>query len=128
MKQIVDGLDESVEIMMGATQDAFLSGMVYWNLGQFVDYENASCKFDSTEFKSLLEMSKRLPANFDARDSDGDVLAYSDSDEMQKLQSGDLLLTSSYSGEATIQILLISYPRRLAHFLLGIRLLTRWQN
>lgn len=94
LASVIDGLDEGVSVMSYATQTSFLNQMTYLNLGQFVDYANASCSFDSDAFRQLLEAAKKLPADEDTED--GMMYAASSDDEYTQLQNGDLLLTTSY--------------------------------
>ena len=109
LKQVIDGLDEDVQIMMWSTQPDFLANMVYQNMDQFVDYGKATCAFDTEAFKSLLEMSSKLPAGEEelfGGEDDEDI--FSDynmyGDAMQMLQSGDLLLASGYGGSGSYEI------------------------
>lgn len=94
LASVIDGLDDGVSVMSYATQTSFLNQMTYLNLGQFVDYANASCSFDSDAFRQLLEAAKKLPADEDTED--GMMYAASSDDEYTQLQNGDLLLTTSY--------------------------------
>ncbi|MBQ9270372.1 MAG: extracellular solute-binding protein [Oscillospiraceae bacterium] len=95
MAEVIRGLDPEVRIAMWYTQADFLSTMVYQNLNQFVDYGSSSCNFDTDSFRELLEVSSRLPASNEELTPENDT-DYFASDEMQKLQAGDLLVTSGY--------------------------------
>ena len=100
MAQVIDGLDDTVSVMEYTTQTEFLQQMVYQNINQFVDYGKATCSFDSDAFKQLLTASAKLPTN-DELYGDNDSISVSSDDTYQQLQSGDLLLTTSYiSGDS----------------------------
>ena len=108
-REVVESLDPQVWIMMWSTQADFLNSMVYYNMGEFVDYGNSTCDFTGEDFISLLEIAKRLPEDYsfyeqDQGGSDGDAMAYSDSDEFSKLQAGELLMTSGYGGDSSYSI------------------------
>ena len=91
MGQIIDSLDEDTKIVSWYTQTDFLTNQVYLNLNQFVDFANATCSFDSDAFKRLMEISAKLPKSYETEDN----MAISSGDEMQQLQTGDLLMTTS---------------------------------
>ena len=100
LAQVIDGLDDTVSVMEYTTQTEFLQQMVYQNINQFVDYGKATCSFDSDAFKQLLAASSKLPTS-DELYGDGDEISVASSDSYQMLQSGDLLLTTSYiSGDS----------------------------
>lgn len=100
MAQVIDGLDDTVSVMEYTSQTEFLQQMVYQNINQFVDYGKATCSFDSDAFKQLLTASSKLPTN-DELYGDNDSVSISSDDTYQQLQSGDLLLTTSYiSGDS----------------------------
>ena len=100
MAQVIDGLDDTVSVMEYTTQTDFLQQMVYQNISQFVDYGKATCSFDSDAFKQLLAASSKLPTEEELY-GDGDEISVASSDSYQMLQSGDLLLTTSYiSGDS----------------------------
>ncbi len=101
MAQVIEGLDDSVSVMQYTSQTDFLQQMVYQNMNQFVDYGKATCSFDSDAFKQLLTASAKLPTEDTLYGDNGDVVAISSDDASQMLQSGDLLLTTSYiSGDS----------------------------
>ncbi len=101
LAQVIDGLDDSVSVMEYTTQTDFLQQMVYQNMNQFVDYGKATCSFDSDAFKQLLAASAKLPTEEQLYGDSDDAIAISSDDTYQQLQSGDLLLTTSYiSGDS----------------------------
>ena len=101
MAQVIEGLDDTVSVMEYTTQTSFLQQMVYQNINQFVDYGKATCSFDSDAFKQLLTASAKLPTEDELYGGNSDVVAISSDDAFQTLQSGDLLLTTSYiSGDS----------------------------
>ena len=101
MAQVIEGLDDTVTVMEYTTQVGFLQQMVYQNMNQFVDYGKATCSFDSDAFKQLLTASAKLPTEDELYGDNGDEVAISSDDGYQMLQSGDLLMTTSYiSGDS----------------------------
>ena len=108
LKEIIDGLDPEVRVMMWATQADFLNSMVYYNLGRFVNYADASCDFASQDFMDLLEIAKRLPEDYSFYENDngmdGDAMGYASSDEFSMLQAGELLMANGYGGDSSYSI------------------------
>ena len=101
MAQVIEGLDDTVTVMEYTTQVGFLQQMVYQNMNQFVDYGKATCSFDSDAFKQLLTASAKLPTEDELNGDNSDEVAISSDDGYQMLQSGDLLMTTSYiSGDS----------------------------
>lgn len=97
MGQIMDGLEDGVKVTQWMNQTDFLNTMVYQNLGQFVDYANASCSFDSDAFKNLMAVASRLPESYEPEAGEGEYAVAMDSgDEMAQLQNGDLLMAMGY--------------------------------
>ncbi len=95
--EIIDGLDEGTQVMTYTSQDSFLNMMTYQNLSQFVDFGAATCSFDSDEFKQLLAVSAKLPTQDEIDQAlNSDTYGVSNQDEYSMLQSGDLLMTTSY--------------------------------
>ena len=97
MAQIIQGLDDDVQVSQWYTQTDFVDAMIAWT-GQFIDYGNATCSFDSEAFQSLLAVAKKLPAEIDW----DDYRFYGD--ELQMLQSGDCLLAISYGMSGSYDI------------------------
>ena len=101
MAQVIEGLDDTVTVMEYTTQVGFLQQMVYQNMNQFVDYGKATCSFDSDAFKQLLTASAKLPTEDELNGDNSDEATISSDDGYQMLQSGDLLMTTSYiSGDS----------------------------
>ena len=98
MSEMIQELDPEIKVAMWMTQTDFLTMIAYQNLNRFVDYGKSTCNFDTDEFKALLEAASRLPANSDDMIGSEDEMAYY-GDEMQMLQSGDLLLSSGYCSD-----------------------------
>lgn len=96
MAEIIGGLDEDVQVLSYSTRSNFLTMMLYNNLTSFVDYEKATCSFDSDAFKGLLQAAAHLPADPEEDSNGGEVAFASDYDEMQQLQQGDTLLSTGY--------------------------------
>ena len=101
LSQIIDGLDEGTQIMTYTSQNDFLNIMVSQNMSQFVDFGAATCNFDSDDFKQLLSVAAKLPTQDQLNQAmDSDTMA-SSGDEYSMLQSGDLLMTTTYvSGDS----------------------------
>ena len=93
MTDVLMGLEDGVRAFQYSTRSAFLSDMIYYNLGLFVDYSKAACTFDSDIFKSLLEASAKLPEEYDPFDENGEYVYV---DEMQQVMNGDVLLSTGY--------------------------------
>ncbi len=66
----------------GSRDSAFFM-MLNYTLGDFVDYEKADCKFDSDEFKQLLEFAMTFPEEIDYMTYDG----------WSSIKTGDSLMT-----------------------------------
>lgn len=114
MAEVVDGLSEDVDIFNGFTRSDFLTYMVYMNMSSFVDYAKADCSFDTEEFKSLLELAKKLPEDHDEEDIATEVMVDGPNgmDDMQRLQQGELLLYSGgVSGEYDLKNFLKLYVK-----------------
>ena len=99
MADVIGNLDPEVKVAMWTTQADFLTMITYQNINRFVDYGKASCSFNTDEFKALLEAASRLPVNSDDMvGTEEEMMNYGD--EMQMLQAGDLLLSSSYCSDS----------------------------
>ncbi|MGN0642782.1 MAG: ABC transporter substrate-binding protein [Huintestinicola sp.] len=62
-KEVLSGMAEGATMFgMTTSLDILNSGITY---GDFVDYKNADCHFDSDEFKALLELANEYPAEID---------------------------------------------------------------
>lgn len=92
MKQVIAELPEEASVMAYYTSSDFLQYMVSMNMGTFVDYAKASCSFDSDEFKSLLEVASKLPAEINY-DNEEEMWSY---DVNQLMQEGRILMNQSY--------------------------------
>ncbi len=66
----------------GNRETAFFM-MLNYTLGNFVDYEKADCRFDSDEFKQLLEFAMTFPEEIDYMTYDG----------WSSIKTGDSLMT-----------------------------------
>lgn len=69
----------------GLTKDTMLEYICYMYLNSFVDWQTASCTFDTPEFASLLAFCNTFPATFDY---DADTYE----SEVDRIQSGRQLL------------------------------------
>ena len=99
MADVIGNLDPEVRVAMWTTKADFLTMITYQNIGRFVDYGKSTCNFNTDEFKQLLEASSRLPENSDDLITSEEEMTYY-GDEMQLLQAGDLLLSTSYCADS----------------------------
>ena len=77
MKAYVDNQPEDSRLFDIGDKDATLSNFLYTSMGDFVDWENGKCSFDSPDFKAVLQMCNRgdnHPADYDERESFTDTL------------------------------------------------------
>ena len=91
MVEIIDSMDGDAEILSWMTQADFVN-MMLWRTGMCVDYGTGTCSFDSPEFIGLLHAASRFPAEIDYENNDQEDMVYVD--DMQRLQMGDLLMTT----------------------------------
>ncbi|MCR4729005.1 MAG: extracellular solute-binding protein [Lachnospiraceae bacterium] len=90
MNDIFDLRQQNLDkgFLEGGSRDVAFLMMLYYTIGDFVDYKKADCSFDSPEFKRLLEFAMTFPKEFD----------YSDYDSWDAISKGDVLIamTSVY--------------------------------
>ncbi len=90
MNDIFDLRQQNLDkgFLEGGSRDTAFLMMLYYTIGDFVDYKKADCSFDSPEFKRLLEFAMTFPKEFD----------YSDYDSWDAISKGDVLIamTSVY--------------------------------
>ncbi len=104
--EIIRGLEEGVDIMSYTYQESFLNQMIYQNLSQFVDFGNASCSFDSQEFKDLLAVCALLPteeaynAETEAMNTAMENGDWVYMDDNQRIQAGELLMATQWVSDA----------------------------
>lgn len=53
------------EMQIEMTSSNFVSSMIVYNIGQYVNYETGECSFNTDSFKKALEYAKTLPAEID---------------------------------------------------------------
>ncbi|MGN1305946.1 MAG: ABC transporter substrate-binding protein [Oscillospiraceae bacterium] len=53
------------EMQTEMTSTNFVSSMIVYNIGQYVNYETGECSFNTDSFKKALEYAKTLPAEID---------------------------------------------------------------
>lgn len=75
---------EGAELFDGASKGSIMNYCITYNMDSFVDWTNGECKFDTPEFKSLLEFVNRFP---DEYDWESDTRS-----QPAKIQAGDVLL------------------------------------
>lgn len=61
-------LPEGMELLSAANRESAFHDLMYCQLAEFVDYETASCSFDSEEFVSLLAFFSDFPEKAAVRD------------------------------------------------------------
>ena len=69
MKAFAEALPEGSTLFEGSvSRESFLNMMISIQGNDYIDMANATCKFDSPEFKEVLEYLKTLPAEADIED------------------------------------------------------------
>ena len=82
------------------TKDSILSYVVSMNLDSFLDWDKGECRFDSEEFKSLLEFCNNFPAEYNWEDHAGEY-----DDEPTRVAEGrQMLLHETVSNFRDIQM------------------------
>ncbi len=66
--EILQNLPEGMAFQNYATRQGFVSQCLLYGYGIFVDSANATCSFDSPEFKAILEMAKGFPKEYQSSD------------------------------------------------------------
>ncbi len=66
--EILQNLPEGMAFQDYATRQGFVSQYLTYGYNNFVDDTNATCNFDSPEFKAILEMAKCFPKEYQASD------------------------------------------------------------
>lgn len=92
---VIQKLPADTEIMSYYTQNDFLDMMLTVNLSSYVDYDKATCSFDTDGFKRLLEIAAKFPAEYQMED---DAVWM---DDMQKMQLGLTLMSGTYIASAS---------------------------
>lgn len=67
-REILAGLPEGTNLFGDTTRDQFISVMMEFCGGEFVDVSTGKCNFDSDEFIAMLEYAKTLPESIDEAD------------------------------------------------------------
>lgn len=62
---VIKNLPEGMAFSEYDTQEYFIQKCLVYGYTSFVDEQNASCNFDSDEFKAVLEMAKTFPKEYD---------------------------------------------------------------
>ena len=66
--EILQNLPEGMAFQNYATQQGFVSQYLLYGYNSFIDSTNATCSFDSPEFKAILEMAKSFPKEYQPSD------------------------------------------------------------
>ena len=72
----------------GTTKSSMLYTILNYSQGSYVDWSNGECKFDSAEFKQLLEFVNSFPTEYDWQSDDRSTPV--------KIQAGEILLDEVY--------------------------------
>lgn len=62
--EVIKNLPEGVSYASYTTQQSFVQQCLMYGYSSFVDEENATCNFDSPEFKAVLEIAKTFPKEY----------------------------------------------------------------
>ena len=62
--EVIKNLPEGMAFSQYDTQEYFIQKCLMYGYTNFVDEKNGSCHFDSDEFKSILEMAKTFPKEY----------------------------------------------------------------
>lgn len=86
--EIIKNLPEGMSYSEYDTQNNFLSTCLAFGYENFIDEANATCNFDSDDFKSILEIAKTFPKEYDytVERPSAPIL----------IQNGEILVISSY--------------------------------
>lgn len=63
--EVIKNLPEGMSFSEYDTQEYFIRKCLMYGYTNFIDEQNASCNFDSDEFKAILEMAKTFPKEYD---------------------------------------------------------------
>ncbi len=114
LQEMVDYADAhpEAELFDGESRAYIMQTMMMFNEDAFVDWSTGECKFDTDEFKALLEFVKRFPEEIE-REEGGDS-------EPTRIQNGEVLLSrahfsdfdniQTYPGMFGEEIVCIGYP------------------
>ena len=62
------GMPDGMSLLGGMDRNTALEKIVYYQLGNFVDYDSGTCRFDTPQFTELLEQLNTLPAHTGVED------------------------------------------------------------
>lgn len=85
VQEVVKNMPEGMQFLSGTTQSSFVNQCLMFGYDTFIDSVNSQCHFDSPEFKTLLEIAKAFPKEYDYTGEEP-------SDPIL-LSSGELLMT-----------------------------------
>lgn len=63
--EVLNNLPEGMEFMDSMTQTYFVQMCLTFGYDMYIDRENATCNFDSDEFKAVLELAKQFPEEYE---------------------------------------------------------------
>lgn len=103
---VIKNLPEGMSFSEYDTQEYFIRKCLIYGYTNFIDEQNASCNFDSDEFKAILEMAKTFPKEYEwsedtpatpIRIMNGEVLTV----ETGISQLEDVQVSMAYFGDKT---------------------------
>ncbi len=104
--------EDAVIFGAGETGESLLEKLVPMEMDAFVDWEAGTCRFDSEEFKALLEFCHTLPATHEEEDSEYDLAMEGRQlllcDELTGLGWQFLVYPTAFGGECSF----VGYPSR----------------
>lgn len=80
--------NEGANLFYNASKGSIMNTLLYYNMDSFVDWETGTCKFDTPEFKKLLEFVNTFP---DEIDWEADTRS-----QPAQIAAGDVLLAEAY--------------------------------
>ena len=86
--EVIKNLPEGMSFSEYGTQEYFIQECLMYGYTTFVDEQNASCNFDSEEFKAILEMAKTFPTEY-TYDEDTPATPI-------RIQNGEVLTIDAY--------------------------------
>ena len=111
--EVIQNLPEGMSFSEYDTQEYFIQKCLMYGYTSFVDEVNASCNFDSEEFKAILEMAKTFPKEYEWSEDTPSTPILLQSGEVLTIEAGissleDVQVCFAYFGDKTPTF--IGYP------------------
>ncbi len=111
--EVIKNLPEGVSFSEGETQQYFIQKCLMYGYKTFIDEKNATCNFDSDEFKAILEMAKTFPKEYEWNEDTPSTPVLVSSGEVLTIEQGitsleDIQVALAYFGDKTPTF--IGYP------------------